>query len=125
LKINAEGILSILIITAFILTSIIVYATGGNSLTREEAIEISRNATIVQTALNEGKGMLAIEANHWTAAYIRSLEGKYPGDVYEKLPQGHGVWRVCWDITPPGYQILHFIDELTGEILYENWFLAG
>jgi len=114
-----------LVVASFVLTSIGILMVQAIPLTREEALEISRNTTIVQTALNEGKGMLAIEANHWSAAHIRSLKRKYPGDVYEKLPYDHGVWRVCWDITPPGYQILHFVDELTGEILYEKWFLAG
>jgi len=122
-----ERILAMLVIVSFAFTSLTMLVVRGNSLTREEAIEISRNTPIVQEALNNPytmSGMMIIDANYWNATYIRSLKEKLPG-VYKELPDDHGVWRVCWDITPPGYQILHFIDKLTSQILYEEWFGAG
>jgi hypothetical protein len=124
---NVEKSLVMLVVFVFAFTSINMLVLHGNALTKKEAIEISRNTPVVQEALNDPhtkSDMIIIDADYWNATYIRSLKEELPG-VYEELPDDHGVWRVHWGITPPGYQILHFVDELTGEILYEGVYYTG
>jgi hypothetical protein len=124
-NVNAEKVIVVLVVASFALTSMSTLITAGNPLTKEEAIEISRNTAIVQQALDETGGEMIVEAEYWSAEYINSLMGKYPSDVTEDLPNDHGVWRVHWVNYAPGYRILHFIDELTGKVLHESWFIAG
>jgi len=128
MRTNLEKLIVIFIVSVFALTSITILIVQDNSLTREEAIEISRNTPIVQEALNNPhtrSEMMIIEADYWNATYIRLSKERQPNVDWSFLPDDHGVWRIHWDITPPGYQILHFTDELTGQILYESWFIAG
>lgn len=125
MKANAESTLVFVVLVSFVLTPINMFVVQGGSLTREEAIEISRNALIVQEALSKNKGTMLIEADYWSIDYISVEREKGPGDIMEKLPDDHGVWRVRWINDAPGYHILHFIDELSGQVLYEMWFIAG
>lgn len=118
----------IFVIVSFVLTSIVTLIAEGNLLTKEQALEISRNTPVVQAALNDPhteSNMMIIAVHYWSVTWIKSLKEKQPDVDWRFLPDDRGVWRVQWDITPPGYQILHFIGELTGTILYENWFMAG
>lgn len=124
MNVNAEKVIVSLVVLSFALTSINTLIAAGNPITREEAIEISRNTPIVQQALSEAGGRVIVEADYWSTEYINSLRGKYPSDVTEKLPNDRGAWRVRWNNDAPGYHILHFVDELTGQILYEMWFVA-
>jgi len=110
---------------SFALTSINLFVAQGGSLTREEAIEISRNTAIVQEALSHG-GIPRVTADHWNATYIISFKQEHPNlREIENLPENHGVWRVFWVVLPPGYHILHYIDELTGKVLHEGVSYVG
>lgn len=125
MNVNIEKVMVILVLFSFALTSITILIVQGNSLTGEEAIEISRNTSIVQEALSYG-GIPRVTADYWNATYIISLKQKYPNDEeFENLPDNHGVWRVFWIIFPPEEHILHYIDELTGEVLYEGVYYFG
>jgi len=121
--------LATLVVASFVLTSVTVLLLQGDSLTREEAIGISRNTPIVQEALGLGDrlgGIPRVTADHWNATYIISLKQKNPNhEEFENLPEDHGVWRVFWIIFPPGEHILHFVDELTGQVLYEAAYYFG
>ena len=94
---------------------------------KDNAIEISKKTTVVQDALNYAAGLgydkneFEPYADYWDADYIKSLIQTYPTNPkwYDKLPEGHGIWRIFWDI-PPNVDIIHFIDEITGEILLEE-----
>lgn len=127
MKIRVETILAMFVVASFALALTNMIVQGG-SLTKDEAIEISRNTPIVQQALREKevhRGSMVILADYWNSSYINfQRQNKYPGDITEKLPTDHGVWRIGWSNDAPGYHILHFIDELTGQILYERWFVA-
>jgi len=115
-----------LVIVSFAFTSINLISAQGSAITREQAIEISRNTPIVQEAIGSSRGLMVIEAYYWSAIYIGTLKEKHPNMTeWRNLPEDHGAWRVHWDITPPGYQITHYIDELTGQILFEGVYYAG
>jgi hypothetical protein len=125
---KAERVIVILVVVSFVFTSVYVLMLQGIPLTREEAIEISMNTTILREAQERGYNVVVVsdvQTDYWNADFIRSSKekllnefGKLPYE-YTKLPDDHGVWRVFW-IVPPGLYILHFIDELSGQILYES-----
>jgi hypothetical protein len=120
-----EIVLTVTVVLFFAFISISVIIKGGEPLTREEAIAISKTTPIVQTVLSEAKDQTTIKVDYYSADYIGSLTGTFPSDVLEKLPRDHGVWRIQWTNDAPGWWIIHYIDELTGQILSERWFLSG
>jgi hypothetical protein len=98
----------------------------------EQAVEISRKTLAVQEALQRASRLGFPEdrfhpgVSYWDAAYIRSLkQERLRGSEIKNLPEDHGVWRILWHIMPPGDWILHFIDGLTGQILYESVLHTG
>jgi hypothetical protein len=120
-----EIVLTVTIGLLFAFISISVMIKGGEPLTREEAIAISKTSPIVQTALSEAGDRMTLEVDYFSAAYISSWAEKSSSDVLEKLPRDHGVWKIHWINDAPGWRIVHLIDELTGQILYEEWLLSG
>jgi hypothetical protein len=105
-----EKLMAILVISVFALTSISIFVVRGGSLTREEAIEISRNSKLVRSLL-EGADRYTLEVH-----YLNKTQ------VYED----HGVWSIMWYIHPIdapsafAYVVSHTINEETGEILSEG-----
>jgi hypothetical protein len=96
------------------------------TITKHKAMEISRNTPIVQEALSYGgEEASRVTANHWNATYIALLRQEHPNfREIENLPEDYGVWRIFWNIMPE-YHILHFIDETTGQILFEGVYYVG
>jgi len=101
---NAEKLLVILVVFAFAFTSINMLVLQGNALTKEEAIEISRNSELVRSLLED--------ADWYT------LEVHYLNNTQ--------VWHIMWYIHPRDavsafrYVVSHIIDDETGEILAEG-----
>jgi len=119
--------------TLTFLAGILVFASFmslTSPITGEQAIEISRNTPIVQEALQEASRLgfpseFHPAISYWDATYIRSEKQEHPNArEIENLPEDHGVWKISWSIFP-GYRILHFIDGLTGQILYESVLYTG
>jgi len=110
-KVNLEKILVILVVASFVFTSINIFAARRGLLTREEAIEISRNSKLVQSLL-ENADRYTLEVHYLN----KTQSGKE-----------HGIWKIMWYIHPTGaisafeYGVSHSIDEETGEILDEGW----
>lgn len=125
----------ILLITSILscvaVATVLVAVYHLRNITREEMIEISRNTTTVQEALEDASKCgrdLRVTAEYWSATYIRSLKQSYPNVTeWKNLPEDHGVWKVTWreSTSGDGIDILYFIDELTGEILFESVYYFG
>jgi len=118
--------------TLTFLAGILVFASFmalTSPITMEQAVEISRKTPAVQEALQHASRLGFSEdefypgVSYWDAAYIRSLKQKHPHMwEWKNLPEDHGVWKILWIIMPPGYWISHYVDGLTGQILYEGVF---
>jgi hypothetical protein len=110
LKIDEEKLLVTVVIASIVFTSTNILIGQGGALTREEAIEISRNTKLVQSFLEN--------ADRYT------LEVHYLNKTQSDT--GHGIWTIIWYIHPANavsafsYDVIHIIDEETGEILEEG-----
>ncbi len=125
-NVNAEKVIVTLVLLSFALTSINRLVVQGRSLTREEAIEISRNSELIRSLwhLVEDADWYTLEAYYLNETRTGELKEQNP-EYYEFLPDDHGVWLVTWEIGPsksgPATIIVeHYIDEETGEILHEG-----
>jgi len=105
-----EKLIVIFAVIVFALTFISMFVVRGGSLSREEAIEISRNSKLVRSLL-EGADRYTLEVR-----YLNETQ------VYED----RGVWSIMWYIHPIdapsafAYVVSHTINEETGEILSEG-----
>lgn len=108
---DMERILAMLVIVSFVFTSINMFVVQGGSVTKEEAIEISRNSKLVRSLL-EGADRYTLEVHYLN----KTQSGK-----------NHRRWHITWYIHPTGavsafsYIVSHSIDSKTGEILAEGW----
>jgi len=108
-----------IILVSFFLALVDVNQRGFSALTREEAVEISRNTWDVQEVFNWGyRVRYNLKVKYWDTTYIATVKRNHPGSDWEKnFPDDHGVWRVYWDIWVPGDIVVHYIDEFTGRII--------
>lgn len=111
MNVNKEKVMAILVVFSFVLTSISIFAVQGGSLTKEEAIKISRNSKLVRSLL-EGADYYTLEVHYLNRTQVNN---------------DRGMWFITWYIHPIGavsgfaYVVSHSIDEETGEILDEGW----
>ena len=104
MNLTVEKTLTMLIISVLMLASATTLALQEGTLTREEAIEISRNSSLVRALLEETN--------------LYTLEVHYLNQTK--------VWNVRWYIHPSeapsafAYVVNHEIDGQTGEILHEG-----
>jgi len=98
-----------LVLLSFTLTSLVVFLGPRRLLTREEAIEISRNSELVQSLLEDSD-------KHYVRAHYMNMTGI----------SDHGIWYISWLIhsigtgSATGTVVTHRIDEVTWEILKET-----
>jgi len=127
---NVEKIIIILVIFSFFLTSINVLGIQGNLLTREEAIEISKNSSLVQEGIAKTY-YATIETHHYNSQRIEELKEWHSDEIFEnvpkdafweeKVPEGHSVWEVIWYFSEGvgGYMVGVIVDAEVGAIINE------
>lgn len=99
-----------LAVTLLVVTVVGMLAVAGTPITREEAIEISKNTKTVQSFL-ETADRYSLEVHYLN----RTHNG---GDS--------GIWNIVWYIHPLdapsafAYIVSHSINEETGELLSEG-----
>jgi len=91
-------------------------------VTREGAIYLSRNTPSVQEFLEDATTYW-VNATYSDEELVRLWKGGKP-ERFSNFPDDHGVWEVYWhvDLKPHGVDsvgITHYIDEMTGELLWE------
>lgn len=94
------------------------------ALTKEEAIEISRNSATVQKWM-EGSDRYLLEVGYLDSTQVNEAREVSP-ERYGYYPANHGIWFTSWYIHPKdglsavAIVISQEIDEQTGQILYED-----
>jgi hypothetical protein len=92
----------------------------------EDALEISKNSTTIQEMLPNAGWYKVNRIEYVNVTRVCELKEGNDSWYYEFLPDDHGVWKVHWFIHPRDgpsatfFSITHWIDEETGEILYED-----
>ena len=127
---NLEKIMVILVIVSFFLTSISVLTVQAGPLTREEAIEISKNSALVQEGLAKSR-YTTIQAHYYNSSMLEQLKEWHSDEIFEnvpkdafweeKVPEGHSVWEILWSFSEGvgGYNIGVIVDAETGTIITE------
>ena len=119
---NLEKIITLLVIGAFIVTSINSLNTLGDPITREEAIEISKNSELVKEGLAISRSF-TIETNYRNSSMVEQLK-LWNSELYEKVPEGHSVWKVIWWLTyqypPGGHNVIVIVDAEMATIIHEK-----
>jgi len=117
-----------LVIASFAFTSINTLIAVGGPITREEAIEISRNTKLVRSRLEEAD-RYSFEIRHFNQTQIEKIIEQYP-DRRAWYPKDHGAWDITWYFHPRGAVsavarvVSHTIDDETGQILFEEGILV-
>jgi len=111
-----------LVIGVFIVTSISIGALGG-SITKEEAIEISRNSGLVKEGMSTYDHS-QVDATYYNSSLVEQMKEGHARDIYEKVPEEHGIWKVTWTFNPGGlligYTVIVIVDAETGTIVYST-----
>ena len=124
MNVNLERIMVILVIVSFAFTSINLISAQGGPITREEAIEISRNSQLVQSLL-ENADRYTLEVSYLNRTQVNKMRENLRW-FRECCSENRSVWIVSWYIHPIGarsgfaYSVGHVIDGETGEILDEG-----
>lgn len=66
--------------------------------------------------------VLVGEANYYNASMVERLKLGHNKETYEKVPEGHTIWQVVWDMhmSWEGYLIIVLVDAEIGKILHEE-----
>lgn len=121
---SLEKTIALFVIAAFIVTSVNSLSALGNPITREEAIEISKNSNLVKESLAVAYSF-TIEANYYNSSMVEQLKTSHLREIFENVPEGHSVWQVIWwfrysEGLAAGYDIIVIIDAETGTIIHET-----
>lgn len=110
LNLDFEKTLLFLAVTLLAATLVGTLAVAGTPITKEEAIEISKNTKTVQSFLETADNYF--------------LEVHYLNKTHTE--KDYGIWNIVWYIHPIGapsaaaYVVSHSINEETGEIMSEG-----
>ena len=128
MNISLGRALILLVIGTLIVTSIDSLSAIGDPMTKEEAIEISRNSVNVK----EGLAMyysFGIQANYYNSSWVARMKKGYWSDILAEVPEGHSVLEIVWWFKRRGMLETHpaivLIDAETGIIVYDKWGVVG
>ena len=96
----------------------------GNPITREEAIEISRNSGLVKEGVATTE-RASIDPTHYKSSMVEQLKAGHNRELYERVPVGHSIWKVVWWFSyrigsSSGYNIIVIVDAETGMMIHEK-----
>ena len=93
-------------------------------ITEEEAIEFSLNSPTMQGYINQNMSYFLGSVEYVDIARIQRM--KEYSSTWSFFPNDHGVWRLEWSVwdetgaTRTFAMITHFVDEMTGQIIWEG-----
>jgi hypothetical protein len=114
------------VLIPFSLTSAGILIANQGPITREEAIDISRNTKLVRD-LMEKADRYTLEIFYLNKTEVNRFRADYPySGLLEMYPADRDIWVVMWYIHPKGTAssvadgVNHVIDAETGQILHEG-----
>jgi len=118
---SIEKVITLFVIAAFIVTSVNSLSAPSDQITKETAIEISKGSSLVKEGLATAHSV-SVGANYYNSSMVEQLKLGHNREIYEKVPEGHSVWQVVWDINlgVGGYLVIVIINAETGKILHEE-----
>lgn len=124
MNVELEKVIILLVIGAFVVTSANSLVGLDDSITRAEAVEISKNSNLVKEGLAIAY-RFAIETNYYNSSMVEQLKLGHNREIYEKVPKGHSVWQVVWwfrykEGMATGYTVIVIVDAETGTIIHEE-----
>ncbi|MBX5327351.1 MAG: hypothetical protein ACQXXH_04695 [Candidatus Bathyarchaeia archaeon] len=126
-----EKVMVLVVIGVFIVSSVNSLSGLGDPITREEAIEISKNSELVKEGLAVAH-RFTIETNYYNSSRLEQLRKWHSDEIFknvprdafweEKVPEGHSVWEVIWWFRygVGGYNVIVIVDAETGTIIHET-----
>lgn len=122
---NIEKIAIMLAIGSFIVAFASSLGTFGNALSKEEAIEITKRSNLVKEGITT-YGFVSIgEVDYHNASWVEQMKKGHAREIYEKVPEGHSIWKVIWTFKPKGglmtgYTVIVIVDAETGTLIHET-----
>lgn len=121
MNLNLEKEITLSVILALIVTSINSLSTLGNSITKEEAIEVSKKSELVKEGLAIAYSF-EVESNYYNSSMVERMKRGHLGEIFRMVPEGHSVWEVIWCVYEGvgGYVIGVIINAESGVIIHET-----
>lgn len=144
MNISLEKVITLFVIAAFFVTSVNSLSALGDPITKEEAIEISKNSELVKEGFAVAHSC-GVEANYYNSSRLEELKNMkftYTKKILNEttrlweevvveipsswasipIPEGHSIWQVVWDVNlgVGGYLVIVIIDAETGSIIHEE-----
>lgn len=130
---NLKKVIILLVIGTFIVTSVNSLIALGDPISREMAIEISKNSELVKHSLAISH-IFTIETNYYNSSRLEQLRKWHSDEIFknvprdafweEKVPEGHSAWEVIWwfryQTKPGGYNVIIIVDAETAKIINET-----
>ena len=122
MNMNLEKAIILLIIGAFIVTSLNVLTAHRNPITKEdEAVEISKRADLVRDGVAKSS-RFSFGATYYNSSWVEWMKKGHSKEMYLKVPKGHGIWKVVWTFLfyVGGYTVIAIVDAESGRIVHET-----
>jgi len=125
MSINWEKVIIVIMIGALTLTSVYSLDALGNPITREEAIEISKNSELVKEGMATFSFFGVVDVNYRNSSWVEQMKKGHARATYEKVPEGHSIWDVEWTFQISewgfvGYTVIVIVDVELAKIVYEK-----
>jgi hypothetical protein len=116
-----ERAIILAVIGVFILSCLNLSSVFSNSITKEEAIEISENSDLVKEGLAIAYSFSA-DATYYNSSAVEQLKQGHNREIYENVPEGHGAWELVWGINRGlgGYLIIIIVDAGSRTMIHET-----
>lgn len=133
MTIKLEKTIILLIIAAFITTSVSSLSSIPEPSTKEGAIEISKEAKLVKEGLANAY-ISSTETNYYNYSMIERIKRLHSDPIFKNVPkgafweekvlEGHSVWEVTWWFRNEreiwGHSAIVIVDSETGAIIQEE-----
>ena len=133
MNVNPKKAIILLAIGALIVISIVLFGAPNGLVTREEAIEVSRNSGLVREGLAISRSF-AVEINYYNSSRLERLREWHFNEIFEnvprdafweeKVPEGHSAWEVIWwfhyQKKSGGYNVIVIVDAEMATIIHET-----